>query len=199
MHFGILLKTLREARGMTQQGLADAAQVSDFTIYNAERSESCPWRRSTASSVLAAIERVAPLNKNERENYLQMAKLEALARLGTEMEQRRLSELDALKAKVASSRVGYDTSDDADMTTLHEWLQDIYETPDGKSMLFGALVAIAAHLKVNLSAPVELRHAKRPVWYMTYPEAPDERGGMSQVRVAHVPEPKPKARKKTGS
>jgi transcriptional regulator with XRE-family HTH domain len=84
-HFGQLLKDLRDARGLTQDQLADAAHVSGQTIRRAEASETCPWKRSNALAVYRALQQRAPLTPRERDAYLEATNLKGLAEHAVEL------------------------------------------------------------------------------------------------------------------
>ena len=75
VHFGDLLKAMREARRLTQVRLADAAHVSENTIKAAEGSPECKLRRSNSIAVLEALERVQPLSPEEQDAFLDAADL----------------------------------------------------------------------------------------------------------------------------
>lgn len=188
MHFGRFLAKLRSDRGLTQQGLADRSRMSTPSIQRGESAEACPFRRSNATSILHALDSVAPLSQNDRENYLQMAGLEALAKMAADLEARRVAELDDMKARVASSPLGFDTSDDLDLTTAHQYVQRLYEEV-GAVRLLSALEGIASTWEIDLPPKLRASDRRRPIWNMVYPPETDASGTTRQVRVAQ-PVPK---------
>lgn len=76
--FGSLLRRLRKARKLTQHELAAYASVAINTIQRAEAAEECVWRRSTAGDILVALQRVAPLSREDETLYAKLAGLEIL-------------------------------------------------------------------------------------------------------------------------
>jgi hypothetical protein len=159
MHFGNLLKALYESRGYTQGTLADSSGVSETSIQRGVAAEKCPWRRSAAVDVLRALERRAPLSEGDLAAYLQLAGLEALARMGADA-MRVLQAERATTLKVAStSTFAYSTKNDPKHTLAHTWLQRILESGDEDRVL-DSLRLVASTLGVELPATTD----RRMVW-----------------------------------
>ena len=66
---------MRDKRRMTRQRLADAAQLSEGALKQAEGADHCRLRRSNSIAVLEALERVEPLSPEEQEAFLDAADL----------------------------------------------------------------------------------------------------------------------------
>lgn len=69
-HFGELQRRLREERGLTQERLAAAVGSSEATIQRAEKARECVYRRSTATNVLRALHKEAPVPDTEARSFL---------------------------------------------------------------------------------------------------------------------------------
>jgi transcriptional regulator with XRE-family HTH domain len=78
-HFHQVLKTLREARGLSQRQLADAAGVSDSTVRKAEQNSLRPVKRSTSIALLRALNQTIPMSALELKRYINAAGLESFA------------------------------------------------------------------------------------------------------------------------
>lgn len=69
MHFGRLLKTLREARTLTQRELADRAGISEQSVRRGEWSATCPWKRSTCIKAMTALNKERALSPHETQDF----------------------------------------------------------------------------------------------------------------------------------
>lgn len=160
MHFGNLLKSLYERRGFSQRSLAEKARTSEATIHRGVQSAKCPWRRTRATEVLAALESVAPLTKNELENYLQLSGLDAIAKFAAEQAEQSASRRSAAAADVAGSTGAFTTSDSPEETTAHDWVQRLLDEA-GATRVLAALEGLAVSWSIDLPPRIRKEDAAR--------------------------------------
>lgn len=195
MHFGQLLKALYEARGFTQGSLARASGLSEATVYRGVASDRCPWRRTAAIDVLGALERAAPLTRNERENYLQLAGLEALAKQAEPIARAALDETARVKQAVAGASA-------ASFLDTSPAERRVYAAVDQLIAALGAEELLTVLESAARLAKVELRDTAggRHAYFHGKVERIEDRE--VQVHAAHPltpPRPKAEPKRRTGA
>lgn len=80
-NFGLMLRRLRDDRGVSAQRLADAAQVSSGTIRTQENNSACRWGRQTMLAVVRALFAMAPMSEAATSRLLAYANIAHLAGL----------------------------------------------------------------------------------------------------------------------
>lgn len=78
MHFGALVRRLRQNRNLTQGQLANFAGVAINTIQRAELMPECTLKRSTLTVMLSALQNLAPLTRDEERDFARLSGLEGI-------------------------------------------------------------------------------------------------------------------------
>lgn len=192
-HFGDTLRRLREERGLTQSALALRAGVSNFTISKAEAASRCTWRRSTASDVFQALQKVAPLTESEAKGYLQMARLTHT-----------LAAAESIAPALRDMPPGSEWQPlapviDAQVQTAHRYIDRLIDERGAGNVIRG-LQGLAAAWDIDLPPEVTVEELKRPqaeVWTLiSAPRRIEDRE--VQVYTPVVPQPAPGKSKKSG-
>jgi transcriptional regulator with XRE-family HTH domain len=174
-NFGQLIRTLRLERGLSQESLGEIAGVSDFTIRRAEGRPDCVWKRSTATAVLTALAKVAPLSEAEAEQYVEAAGLTRGMAAALEV----TKPMEAVRDVVAGGRPVQNPArglrpssrteaPNAKGQTAHAYLDRLIEEK-GAANVVKALQGVAAAWDIDLPPETtqdDLARPETPVWML---------------------------------
>jgi transcriptional regulator with XRE-family HTH domain len=199
-NFGNLIRTLRQERGLSQEALGELAGVSDFTIRRAEGKDRCVWKRSTATAVLVALSKVAPLSQAEADEYVEAAKLTRGMAAALEVTKPMESVRDAVAGGGAvhnparglrpSSRT---EAPDAKGQTAHAFLDRLIEEK-GAANVVKALQGVAAAWDIDLppeTTPDDLAKPQTPVWMLVISDEVTDDGYRVRQFAPAAPAPSP--------
>ncbi len=185
-HFGQMLQQLRTSRGLSQQGLADAAGVTLNTIQRGEARESTrsPWKPSTAERVFRALNERAALSKSDTETYLELCGLQALIQQTLALT-RQLKAAARPTVERARGLGGAEPTPDA--TTAHTWLERLLEEA-GPVKVLAALEGLAAAWGLDLPPRIKQADSHRfGVWVYHDTITDPETGATAEVYSPHEP------------